>query len=158
MVQVWGMPFQAVITKGSAERVPLQHFQRHGIVAIMDCNSSHCERSILHPRNCKDPVCQKVSGRLAMACTPTDRPPCLAELRPRSPERHRRRKRLLLPVPGYRRTYGSHLIDTQLALRSHSCFFPDSCIPMLFRTHGQVVSLTCPRFRFAYPAGIPAYL
>lgn len=64
MVQVWGMPFQAVITKRSAEQVPclfLQHFQRHGIAAIMDCNSSHCERSIQHPRNCKDPGCQKAS-------------------------------------------------------------------------------------------------
>ncbi|KAI0727124.1 hypothetical protein C8Q72DRAFT_841908 [Fomitopsis betulina] len=39
------------------------HFQRHGIAAIMDCNSSHCERSILHPRNCKDPVCQKNYGQ-----------------------------------------------------------------------------------------------
>lgn len=71
VVEVWGMPFQAVITKRSAEQVPrlsLQHFQRHGIAAIMDCNSSHCERSILHPRNCKDPSCQKVSGwtRVAM--------------------------------------------------------------------------------------------
>ncbi|KAF9810518.1 hypothetical protein IEO21_06879 [Rhodonia placenta] len=38
------------------------HFQRHLVVAIMDCNSSHCERSILHPKSCKDPNCVKNFG------------------------------------------------------------------------------------------------
>ncbi|PCH40449.1 hypothetical protein WOLCODRAFT_88715 [Wolfiporia cocos MD-104 SS10] len=38
------------------------HFQRHLVVAIMDCNSSRCERSILHPKSCKDPECIKNFG------------------------------------------------------------------------------------------------
>ncbi|OCH87931.1 hypothetical protein OBBRIDRAFT_813895 [Obba rivulosa] len=38
------------------------HFQRHMIIAIMDCNSSHCERSILHPRGCRDPGCERNFG------------------------------------------------------------------------------------------------
>ncbi|KAI0073001.1 hypothetical protein K474DRAFT_275486 [Panus rudis PR-1116 ss-1] len=33
------------------------HFQRHFVAAIMDCNSSHCERSILHPKACRDKHC-----------------------------------------------------------------------------------------------------
>ena len=32
----------------------VQHFQRHMILAIMDCNSSHCEKSIQHTKGCKD--------------------------------------------------------------------------------------------------------
>ena len=40
-----------------------QHFQRHGIVAIMDCDSSHCERSIRHPKGCRNSQCQPVSPR-----------------------------------------------------------------------------------------------
>ena len=39
---------------------PLQHFQRHLVVAIMDCNSYKCERSYLHSKNCRDPGCIKV--------------------------------------------------------------------------------------------------
>jgi hypothetical protein len=38
----------------------LQHFQRHLIVAIMDCNSSRCEYSIFHQKGCRDPNCIKV--------------------------------------------------------------------------------------------------
>ncbi|KAH7913369.1 hypothetical protein BJ138DRAFT_1146290 [Hygrophoropsis aurantiaca] len=35
------------------------HFQRHMVVAIMDCNSSRCERSYLHPPTCRQPNCIK---------------------------------------------------------------------------------------------------
>ncbi|EIM87601.1 uncharacterized protein STEHIDRAFT_146925 [Stereum hirsutum FP-91666 SS1] len=38
------------------------HFQRHLVVAIMDCNSSHCEWSIIHPKGCREPGCKKVYG------------------------------------------------------------------------------------------------
>ncbi|KAI0036315.1 hypothetical protein K488DRAFT_41424, partial [Vararia minispora EC-137] len=38
------------------------HFQRHMIVAIMDCNSSKCEYSYLHPKGCRDPSCVKRYG------------------------------------------------------------------------------------------------
>jgi hypothetical protein len=38
----------------------LQHFQRHLVVAIMDCNSSRCEYSIFHQKGCRDPGCLKV--------------------------------------------------------------------------------------------------
>lgn len=37
-----------------------QHFQRHLVVAIMDCNSSRCERSVLHPKGCRDSNCTRV--------------------------------------------------------------------------------------------------
>src|SRR6266702_3862453 len=37
-----------------------QHFQRHLVVAIMDCNSSKCEYSIFHQKGCRDPGCLKV--------------------------------------------------------------------------------------------------
>ena len=37
-----------------------QHFQRHLVVAIMDCNSSRCEYSIFHQKGCRDPGCIKV--------------------------------------------------------------------------------------------------
>jgi hypothetical protein len=40
--------------------IVLQHFQRHMIVAIMDCNSSRCEYSIFHQKGCRDPNCIKV--------------------------------------------------------------------------------------------------
>jgi hypothetical protein len=46
----------------------LQHFQRHLVVAIMDCNSSRCEYSIFHPKGCRDPACLKV--RLFYSCLP----------------------------------------------------------------------------------------
>lgn len=39
---------------------PCQHFQRHMIAAIVDCNSSRCENSYLHPKGCRDPHCVKV--------------------------------------------------------------------------------------------------
>jgi hypothetical protein len=38
-----------------------QHFQRHLVTAILDCNSSRCERSYQHPPNCRLPTCRKVS-------------------------------------------------------------------------------------------------
>ncbi|KAI0642848.1 hypothetical protein C8Q79DRAFT_1002679 [Trametes meyenii] len=38
------------------------HFQRHLVVAIMDCNSPKCERSYLHPRGCRDTQCIKNFG------------------------------------------------------------------------------------------------
>lgn len=37
-----------------------QHFQRHLVIAIVDCNSKHCERSIYHPRQCRELTCVKV--------------------------------------------------------------------------------------------------
>ncbi|TDL18338.1 hypothetical protein BD410DRAFT_775113 [Rickenella mellea] len=37
------------------------HFQRFLVVAIMDCNSIRCERSILHPKSCKSQYCTKAS-------------------------------------------------------------------------------------------------
>ncbi|EIM90291.1 uncharacterized protein STEHIDRAFT_119321 [Stereum hirsutum FP-91666 SS1] len=38
------------------------HFQRHLVVAIMDCNASHCERSVLHPKGCRDSSCIRDYG------------------------------------------------------------------------------------------------
>ncbi|VDB85016.1 unnamed protein product [Peniophora sp. CBMAI 1063] len=38
------------------------HFQRHMIAAIVDCNSSRCENSYLHPKGCRDPHCVKHYG------------------------------------------------------------------------------------------------
>ncbi|KAH8822592.1 hypothetical protein DL96DRAFT_298424 [Flagelloscypha sp. PMI_526] len=38
------------------------HFQRHLVVAIMDCNSRRCERSLQHSRTCRDPGCTKNFG------------------------------------------------------------------------------------------------
>jgi len=38
------------------------HFQRHMVIAIMDCNSSHCERSYLHLKDCRDARCIKNYG------------------------------------------------------------------------------------------------
>ncbi|KAI0793108.1 hypothetical protein BC629DRAFT_1581950 [Irpex lacteus] len=38
------------------------HFQRQMVVAIVDCNSSRCERSYLHAKSCKDPNCLKNFG------------------------------------------------------------------------------------------------
>ncbi|KAF9063319.1 hypothetical protein BDP27DRAFT_1232297, partial [Rhodocollybia butyracea] len=40
-----------------------QHFQRHMVTAIMDCNSSRCERSYFHPPNCRKKTCTKNFGR-----------------------------------------------------------------------------------------------
>jgi len=39
------------------------HFQRHLVIAIVDCNSKHCERSIYHPRQCRELTCVKNFGR-----------------------------------------------------------------------------------------------
>ncbi|KAG8214814.1 hypothetical protein J3R82DRAFT_9960, partial [Butyriboletus roseoflavus] len=38
------------------------HFQRHLVVAIMDCDSARCERSYRHPPNCRHPNCTKNFG------------------------------------------------------------------------------------------------
>ncbi|KAH7927649.1 hypothetical protein BV22DRAFT_261739 [Leucogyrophana mollusca] len=38
------------------------HFQRHMVVAIMDCNSGRCERSYLHPPSCRQPTCIRNFG------------------------------------------------------------------------------------------------
>ncbi|TEB27415.1 hypothetical protein FA13DRAFT_934805 [Coprinellus micaceus] len=38
------------------------HFQRHLVVAIYDCNSSRCEKSFQHSRGCRDPNCIKLFG------------------------------------------------------------------------------------------------
>ena len=38
----------------------LQHFQRHLVVAIVDCNTTHCERSVYHPRGCRATTCARV--------------------------------------------------------------------------------------------------
>ena len=37
-----------------------QHFQRFLAVAIMDCGSIRCERSISHPKSCMSTFCAKV--------------------------------------------------------------------------------------------------
>ncbi|KNZ80310.1 hypothetical protein J132_06380, partial [Termitomyces sp. J132] len=34
------------------------HFQRHMIVAIMDCNSYRCSLSHFHPPECRPPSCR----------------------------------------------------------------------------------------------------
>ncbi|KAJ3815065.1 hypothetical protein EV368DRAFT_73473 [Lentinula lateritia] len=39
------------------------HFQRHLVTAIMDCNSSRCERSYAHPQHCRLLTCSKNFGR-----------------------------------------------------------------------------------------------
>ncbi|KAF8817358.1 hypothetical protein BYT27DRAFT_7229616 [Phlegmacium glaucopus] len=38
------------------------HFQRHMIIAIVDCNTARCEKSIYHPRNCRQPTCVQNFG------------------------------------------------------------------------------------------------
>lgn len=38
-----------------------QHFQRHMVAAIVDCDSSKCERSLKHNKSCRDAACIKVS-------------------------------------------------------------------------------------------------
>ncbi|KAJ7288666.1 hypothetical protein C8J57DRAFT_1445875 [Mycena rebaudengoi] len=38
------------------------HFQRHLVTAILDCNSTRCERSYYHPPNCRLPTCAKNYG------------------------------------------------------------------------------------------------
>ncbi|KAF9034351.1 hypothetical protein BJ165DRAFT_1307284, partial [Panaeolus papilionaceus] len=39
------------------------HFQRHLVVAILDCNCPNCERSISHPRTCRQPTCYQTFGQ-----------------------------------------------------------------------------------------------
>ncbi|EPQ54883.1 hypothetical protein GLOTRDRAFT_42660 [Gloeophyllum trabeum ATCC 11539] len=39
------------------------HFQRHLVVAIMDCSSSRCERSLRHPSTCRSQSCHKNFGQ-----------------------------------------------------------------------------------------------
>ncbi|KIJ60306.1 hypothetical protein HYDPIDRAFT_161203 [Hydnomerulius pinastri MD-312] len=38
------------------------HFQRHFVAAIVDCDSSRCERSIRHSPSCRQPNCTKNFG------------------------------------------------------------------------------------------------
>ncbi|KAF8148248.1 hypothetical protein B0H34DRAFT_737478, partial [Crassisporium funariophilum] len=38
------------------------HFQRHLVIAILDCNTTRCERSCYHPRACRQPTCAKNFG------------------------------------------------------------------------------------------------
>ncbi|KAJ6620113.1 hypothetical protein B0H10DRAFT_1792522, partial [Mycena sp. CBHHK59/15] len=38
------------------------HFQRHLVTAILDCNSSRCERSYQYPPNCRLPTCLRNFG------------------------------------------------------------------------------------------------
>ncbi|KAJ7192890.1 hypothetical protein GGX14DRAFT_537681 [Mycena pura] len=38
------------------------HFQRHLVVAIVDCNTRHCERSVYHKRGCRLPTCARNYG------------------------------------------------------------------------------------------------
>lgn len=52
-ISIWSVYTRSNITV-------LQHFQRHLVVAIMDCNASHCERSVLHPKGCRDSSCIRV--------------------------------------------------------------------------------------------------
>ena len=63
--QVWGKSISVPLHPRAGQlnhppSVILQHFQRHLVVAIMDCNSHKCERSYLHPKGCRDPACIKV--------------------------------------------------------------------------------------------------
>jgi hypothetical protein len=76
---------------------PPQHFQRHLVVAIMDCNSSRCEYSIFHQKGCRDPACLKVrSFPTRILRGPT--PPILlwTALWPRSTKSRRYRRQRLL--------------------------------------------------------------
>ncbi|KIM36565.1 hypothetical protein M413DRAFT_20506 [Hebeloma cylindrosporum] len=36
------------------------HFQRHMVVAILDCNSQRCTKSVYHPSNCRLPTCVNI--------------------------------------------------------------------------------------------------
>ncbi|KAL1733421.1 hypothetical protein EV714DRAFT_246435 [Schizophyllum commune] len=47
------------------------HFQRHLVVAIVDCNTTRCERSYYHPKGCREPSCARVS-HLFRTCSPYD--------------------------------------------------------------------------------------
>ncbi|KAF8340818.1 hypothetical protein F5887DRAFT_440554 [Amanita rubescens] len=38
------------------------HFQRHLVIAIVDCNSSLCEKSYRHQRGCRSRDCLKCFG------------------------------------------------------------------------------------------------
>ncbi|KAJ7064301.1 hypothetical protein C8F01DRAFT_41331 [Mycena amicta] len=38
------------------------HFQRHMIIAIVDCNTTRCERSVYHPRGCRSTTCARNFG------------------------------------------------------------------------------------------------
>ena len=33
---------------------PVQHFQRHMVIAILDCNLRRCQHSIYHPKDCRE--------------------------------------------------------------------------------------------------------
>ena len=61
MVALRGLPYHQVIPASLIQGSILQHFQRHLVIAIVDCNSMHCERSVYHPRNCRAPTCAKAS-------------------------------------------------------------------------------------------------
>ena len=50
-----------------------QHFQRHGILAIMDCEQKNCERSIRHPTGCHERTCESVSPFLQKQMQTSDR-------------------------------------------------------------------------------------
>ncbi|KAJ7595056.1 hypothetical protein C8J56DRAFT_455918 [Mycena floridula] len=39
------------------------HFQRHMVVAIVDCNSTRCEKSYHHRPDCRHQTCLKTFGR-----------------------------------------------------------------------------------------------
>lgn len=39
----------------------VQHFQRHMVIAIVDCHLTRCARSIYHPRNCQESTCIQAS-------------------------------------------------------------------------------------------------
>ncbi|KAI0311822.1 hypothetical protein OF83DRAFT_718208 [Amylostereum chailletii] len=54
------------------------HFQRHMIIAIMDCNSSRCEYSILHRKACRDPGCVKQYGQEVQKVIDTVNDDCYA--------------------------------------------------------------------------------
>ncbi|KDR77598.1 hypothetical protein GALMADRAFT_267006 [Galerina marginata CBS 339.88] len=38
------------------------HFQRHLVVAILDCNATNCERSYFHANGCRQQTCAKNYG------------------------------------------------------------------------------------------------
>ncbi|KAF7300030.1 hypothetical protein MKEN_01325700 [Mycena kentingensis (nom. inval.)] len=46
----------------STHKPLLQHFQRHLVVAIVDCNTTRCERSVYHPRGCRSTTCARNFG------------------------------------------------------------------------------------------------
>lgn len=46
------------------------------VIAVTDCNSTRCERSLYHPKSCREPACNRVHFPTSLVCfrtTLTDR-------------------------------------------------------------------------------------